>query len=559
MYSFRTLCRKRVQVKASDLFVKCLENEGVKYIFGIPGEETEDILFSLEKSKIKFIPTRHEQGASFMADVWGRVSGQAGVCLSTLGPGATNLVTGVADANSDKSPVVAISAQAGLTRLYKESHQYLNLFELFRPITKWNTTIASPHVIPEVVRKAFKMAESEKPGATHIEFPEDIAGQETEGKPIAAIRVRRPDPDTQAVSDAIDILKKAKCPLIIAGNGAVRKPCSEQMIAFAKNYNIPVVHTFMGKGTLLDSMPQSLFTFGFGFRDIVMDAIDQADVVLAIGYDIAEYAPDKWNPNKSKKIIHIDFLPSEVYAHYQPVVEIVADIAATLKDLNHKFSSEGKHFDDNWYIPVRQRIIKDIAGYDPKKGSFTVPGVLNILNEVMQRDDLLISDVGTHKIWIARNFSATCPNGCIISNGLASMGIALPGAIAASLHNPERRIVAVMGDGGFLMNSQELETAKRLNVGFIAIVFNDNDYGLISWKQQMSKGRTTGTKITNPDFKMYAQSFGIKSYIPKSASEFKKQILNSLKKRELCIYEIPVNPRVNNELITKLNAMKRGR
>jgi len=542
-------------LKGSDLFVKCLENEGVPYIFGLPGEEMEDILFSLEKSSIKFIPTRHEQGAAFMADMWGRLSGQAGVCLSTLGPGASNLVTGVADANLDKSPLVAISAQAGLQKLHKESHQYLDLVELFAPITKWNGAISNVQVIPEVVRKAFKMAESEKPGATHIEFSEDVAAMETEGEPILSKRVRRPDPDDSALEEAVTLLKKANFPMIIAGNGAVRKLASQQLTELVKKHNIPVAHTFMGQGAVLDSQAQSLFSIGFGFRDIVMDAVDRADVVLAVGYDIAEYAPDAWNPKKTKQIIHIDFTPAEVYTHYQPKVEIVADIPATLKALNQKLDGN-VCFNDSWYQPIRERIIEDRKSYVLHEGAgFTVPGVLNILQSIMRNDDLLISDVGSHKIWIARNFSACCPNGCIISNGLASMGIALPGAVAAALHSPDRRIVAAMGDGGFLMNSQELETAKRLNLGFTVIIFNDNDYGLISWKQQMSRSRSTGTKITNPDFKAYAESFGIKSYRPSGVRELTEKLMRSLSLKELCVFEIPIDVSVNQELIKKLEIM----
>jgi len=540
-------------MKGSDLFVKCLENEGVKYIFGLPGEEMEDILFSLENSSIQFIPTRHEQGAAFMADMWGRLSGQAGVCLSTLGPGATNLVTGVADANLDKSPLVAISAQASLKKLHKESHQYLDLVELFRPITKWNSTIQNVQVIPEVVRKAFKMAESEKPGATHIEFSEEVAGMEAQGEPILSKRVRRPDPDHEALQEAVSLVTKAHFPMIIAGNGAVRHGASEQLTELVKNHRIPVVHTFMGQGAVLDSQPQSLFSIGFGFHDIVMDAIDQADVIISVGYDIAEYAPDAWNPHQDKKIIHIDFTPAEVYTHYQPHVEIVADISATLKALNEKLKNASLASDGSWYFPVREAIIKDRESYTLSEGqAFTIPGVLNIMQSIMGHDDLLISDVGSHKIWVARNFSACCPNGCIMSNGLASMGFALPGAVAASLFFPHRRIVAVMGDGGFLMNSQELETAKRLKVDFTTIIFNDNDYGLISWKQQMSRGKSTGTKITNPDFKAYAESFGIKSYCPVGVKELAEQLKQSLNARELSVFEIPIDTSVNQELIKKL-------
>ncbi len=546
-------------MKGSDLFVKCLENEGVEYVFGLPGEEMEDILFSLEKSSIKFIPTRHEQGAAFMADMWGRLSGRAGVCLSTLGPGATNLVTGVADANLDKSPVVAISAQARMARLHKESHQYIDLVDLFRPITKWNGTIALGQTIPEIVRKAFKMAESEKPGSTHIEFSEDMAAMDVEALPIVSRRVRRPDPDNAALKEAAALLKASRYPLIIAGNGAVRKMASKELTAFVKKYNIPIAHTLMGQGAVLDGERQSLFSIGFGFRDIVMDAVFQADLVLAVGYDIAEYAPDAWNPKKDKKIIHIDFTPAEVYAHYQPNVEIVADIPATLNALMKILENEKLSVEGQWYLPVRQRIIADRESYALRDGQpFTVPGVLNILQSLLCDDDLLISDVGSHKIWVARNFSACCPNGCIVSNGLASMGIALPGAVAAALQSPGRRIIAVMGDGGFLMNSQELETARRLNLGFIVIIFNDNDYGLISWKQQTSRGYSTGTKLTNPDFKLYAESFGIKGYKPGCLRDLTDQLRQSLASKELCVFEIPIDVSVNRELIEKLNVAQKG-
>jgi acetolactate synthase-1/2/3 large subunit len=544
-------------MKVSDLFVKCLENEGVEYVFGVPGEEIEDLLFSLEKSSIKFIPTRHEQGAAFMADVWGRVTGKAGVCLSTLGPGATNLITGVADANLDKSPVVAITGQGGLYRMYKESHQYVDIMNLFRPITKWNSSISSPEAVPEVIRKAFKMAESEKPGATHIELPEDVAEMDSDAQPIPVVTVRRPDPDTKALHDTITLLKKAKKPVIIAGNGAVRKPASQQLSVFVQKHNIPLVNTFMGQGAISDDSPQSLLTIGLGFRDIVMDAMEAADLVLTVGYDIAEYSPDKWNPKKNKTIIHIDFTPAEVYTHYQPVIEIVADIGATFRELNQQIGEKPLNF-DSWYTPIRRRILADIQSYTLKEGQpFTVPGVLNLLRSIMADEDLLISDVGSHKMWIARNFPVNFPNGCLISNGLASMGFALPGAVAAALYEPGRRIVAAMGDGGFLMNSQELETAKRLGLAFTNIIFNDNDYGLISWKQQMAKGRSTGTRLTNPDFKKYAESFGIKGYCPKNLRELRQQLKDAISSRELCVMEIPVDPSVNFKLIEKLKTRKK--
>ncbi len=536
-------------MKVADLFVKCLENEGVQYVFGVPGEENEALLFSLERSSIKFIPTRHEQGAAFMADVWGRLTGKAGVCLSTLGPGATNLVTGVADATLDKSPLVAITGQSGLNRIHKESHQYLDVLRMFRPLTKWNAAILTPDEVPEVVRKAFKIAESEKPGATHIELSEELARLASDRQPIPPVRVRRPDPDAEAIAQAVALLKRAQKPLIIAGNGAIRKLASGELRKFVDHYHVPVVNTFMGQGAISDDSPESLYTIGLSSRDIVMDAVDQADLIIAVGYDIAEYAPDAWNPRMDKTIIHIDFTSAEVYAHYQPAVEVVADISAALRALNHGLDGSDLSFDPAWYAPIRRRIEADFKSYDLKDGEpFTVPGVLNILRELMGDDDLLISDVGAHKLWIARNFPVNCPNGCLISNGLASMGIALPGGIAAALQNPNRRIVAAMGDGGFLMNSQELETAKRLGVAFTVIIFNDNDYGMISWKQKLAHGRSTGTRLTNPDFKVYAQSFGIRGYQPETLAELRYHLQEAITSHELAIVDIPVDPSINSRL-----------
>jgi acetolactate synthase-1/2/3 large subunit len=543
-------------MKVSDLFVKCLENEGVRYVFGLPGEENEEILFSLDRSSITFVPTRHEQGAAFIANVWGRLTGKAGVCLSTLGPGATNLMTGVADANLDKSPVVAITGQAGLTRLHHESHQYLDIVNMFRPIVKWNTSISSPESVCEVVRKAFKVAEFEKPGAAHIELSEDMAKQKARVRktPLVPERVRRPSPDYKAIDQTVTLLKQSRRPLIIAGNGAIRKLASKHLTAFIEKYKIPVACTFMGKGAVSDKMEQSLFAIGLGFRDYILEAVETADLILIVGCDIAEYDPEKWNPKGDKNIIHIDFVTAEVYTHYNPKVEVIGDISGTLWELHSKLAGQSPGFDTEWYKPIRERILKDIESYNLKEenGSFTIPGTLNIIRELMDDCGLLISDVGSHKLWIARNFPTYCPNGCIISNGLASMGISLPGAIAASLVDPARQVVAAMGDGGFLINSQELETAKRLGVGFTVVVFNDNDYGLISWKQNINKGRSVSTHINNPDFKAYAESFGIKGFRPQTLKELKEVLQTAICSRELSVVEVPVNQRVNSELFEKL-------
>lgn len=541
-------------MKVSDLLVECLEAEGVRYIFGVPGEETEDLLFSLEGSRITFVPCRHEQGAAFIADVWGRLTGDAGVCLATLGPGATNLVTAVADANLDKAPLVAITAQGSLDRLHHESHQRLDIVQMLAPITKWNGAVYDPRVLPEIVRNAFKLAEAEKPGATHIELAEDVAGMDLAAgvRPLPGHPVPRPEASRDTIAAIAALLGKAERPLVIAGNGAIRGHANQALTRLAEGRGIPVVATFMGKGAISDRSPESLFCIGTGFKDYVREATGAADLVLTIGYDIAEYAPDRWNPDGDKRIVHIDVAPAEVYGRYQTAVEAVGDIPATIEALDVRLGLTSVAFDRGWYEPIRQRIREDIASYDLQGAPFTIPGGLNLIRQVLPDDGLLISDVGSHKVWIARNFPTYCPNGCIISNGLAAMGIALPGGIAAALAQPGRSIVAAMGDGGFLMNSQELETARRLKVGFTVVVFNDNDYGLISWKQGMSRAHSTGTRIGNPDFRAYAQSFGIKAERPESVEELRGALEEAIRSRELRFIEIPVDPGVNRELVAKL-------
>ncbi len=541
-------------MKVSNLVVKCLEAEGVRYVFGVPGEETEDLLFSLEESKqIRFVATRLELGASFMADVYGRVTGKAGVCLSTLGPGATNLITGTADAHLDKSPLVAITGQGSSARTHKESHQNLDIVSMFRPITKWNASIQNPNAVTEVIRKAFKLAEMEKPGATHFELPEDIAKMQCGLLPIQPIRIRRAAPDYKAMDIAFGLLKNAKTPIVLAGNGAIRKMASKHLREFVAQTDIPVISTFMGKGAISDKDDHSLFALGLQTRDYGMHALDKADLVISIGYDIAEYDPQFWNPDKDKKIIHIDFQPAEVYEYYQPEVEIISDVSAALWSLNNMVADEKLTFDKNWYQPLRRKIIEDFESYRLNDGDdFTVPGALHIIREIMNPGDILISDVGSHKMWIGRNYPVYEPNSVIISNGLASMGIALPGGIAAKLALPDKQVATVMGDGGFLMNSQEIETAARIGVGYAIIVFNDNDYGLISWKQTGHTGKSFGTRLTNPDFKKYAESFGIKGYAPKTLAELKDDLREAITSEELCLVEITIQPKVNYELTEKL-------
>jgi acetolactate synthase-1/2/3 large subunit len=412
-----------------------------------------------------------------------------------------------------------------------------------------------------VVRKAFKIAEIEKPGATHIELSEDVASQEVPDSlsPIKPKRVRRPASDYKAIGQTLERLKSAQKPLVLAGNGAIRKLASKHLTEFVTRHNIPVVSTFMGKGAVSDRLGQSLFSIGLGFKDFVLEAVEESDLVLAVGYDIAEYPPQRWNPDGKKPIIHIDFDPAEVYTHYDPDVEVTGDISAALWELNEKLDSSDLNY-TNWYEPIRKRIRDDINSYRLKEGDpFTVPGVLLELRELLKDDALLISDVGTHKMWIARNYPTYCPNGCIISNGLASMGISLRRGIAAELLNKGRQIVSAMGDGGFLMNSQELETAKRLGAGYINIVFNDNDYGLISWKQYQHRERSVSTRIQNPDFKKFADSFGISGYRPEKLDDLRSTLKHAIEQQEMCLIEIPISTHVNNELTDKLKSWWRNR
>lgn len=527
-------------MKASDLLVACLEREGVEYVFGLPGEELEDLLFSLRDSSITFVPVRHEQGAAFMADVHGRLTGEAGVCLATLGPGATNLVTGVADANLDKAPLVAITGQGGLERLHKESHQAINIVNMLAPITKWNTQISDPDTINESIRKAFKLAEYEKPGATHIEFPEDIAALETETEPLPQReRVRRPDPDIPSINRLQERLDTAERPLIITGNGAVRTDAAEQLRTLVELTEYPVAATYMGKGAVSDADPHSLMTLDSGEHQEASEAINKADLIITVGYDIAEHDPAGWNPKGDATIVHIDNEPAEVYQHYNPDLEIVADLAATLRELTDRCAAIDAGCNPDWYRDLREHILEDVTRKPNDDEPFTVAGVLPYLREVMADEDVLLSDVGTHKMTIAQNYPTYRPNTCIISNGLAAMGIAVPGGIAADLA-VDANVVAATGDGGFLMNAAELDTATRLDCGYTILVFNDNDYGLISAKQTAHTGEHFGTELTNPDIVAFAESFGIDAYRPDDWSALESALTETVPTPEMALIELPL-------------------
>ena len=499
-------------MKTSDLFVRCLELEGIEYVFGVPGEENADFVMSLKQSdKIRFILTRHEQGAAFMAEAYGRLTGQPAGCLGTLGPGATNLLTGVANANMDHAPLLVLTGQGSTARMHKESHQIMDVIGMFRPITKWTTSIIQPAALPEIVRKALRLARSEKPGAVHLELPEDIAKRETDAEPIAPIRFRRPVPDAEQVDLAFDMLVRARCPVILAGNGCIRIRASQQLRMFCDATGVGVLSTFMAKGCVDMDEDYCLFTIGLGTKDLVTRAIDEADVVLTLGYDMVEYHPQLWNPDGSKTIIHADFEPAEIDFHYHPDVELVGDLAQTLAMLNERTRAHGPmDWDLGKTSRVRKGMLEEFALHkdDDAVGKLKPQKVLWDVREAMGPEDVVLSDVGAHKMWIARHYHCHEPNTCLIPNGFCSMGFALPGSIAAHLVHPNRNILAICGDGGFLMNVQEMETAKRLNADITAMVWVDGGYGLISWKQEQEFEQHTVLEFGNPDWMKLATAFG---------------------------------------------------
>ena len=544
-------------MKAAELLVRCLENEGVDLVFGLPGEETLELTDALLGSRTRFIEARHEQGAAFMADVYGRLSGKAGVCLSTLGPGATNLLTGVADAFLDRAPLVAITGQASLNRRHKESHQYIDVMSMFKPVTKWSASIPKAEVIPEAVRKAFKIAQTEKPGATHLELPEDVAeeqiGDASQLQPLFVQAPVMPEPSPAQVARAVRTISGAQRPVILAGNGVIRSRAHEAVRQFARRMHIPVLHTFMAKGTLPDSEPLSLYTIGLLARDYTTAVMEQADVVIAIGYDFVEYAPCFWNPHRDKRIVHIDGSPAEVDEHY--IVEV-----GLLGDLRHSLDLIGAAvppFDLSW-PSLSRKIVLD--GFEAElAGSPSWPlrpqHLMRELRAALRPDDLVVCDVGAHKLWMARMFPCEVPNSCIISNGFAAMGIAVPGAIAAKLSFPERRVVAVTGDGGFLMNSQELETAVRLALPLVVLVWRDNGYGVIRWKQQLRFGRTSAVEFGNPDLVQYARSFGAIGYRVAEPSELRPVLEKALKSKVPAVIDCPVDYAENLRLTERLQAL----
>lgn len=523
----------------ADLLVECLEQEGVKYIFGIPGEENLDLMNAIEKSSIRFITTRHEQGAAFMADVYGRLTGKTGVCLSTLGPGATNLVTGVADANLDGAPVLAITGQMATDRLHLTAHQYLDLEKVFEPITKRTKQILRPDTVPEIVRIAFKYAESEKPGAVHIDLPVNIAKAPAQGMPMRRVAPEKGIASFKSIERAARKISSAHRPVILAGYGAVRDGASRAITDFATELRIPVVNTIMAKGIIPFDNPYSMWTIGIPQKDYVNEIFNEADTIITIGYDIVECFPRKWNENNDHKIIHIGTQPAHINRRYQPEVQVVGDTSDSLYEILRRSDRETE---PDYALEMRRIIKEDHDQYEHDEAFPVKPQrILHDVRKVMGEDDIVISDVGAHKMWIARHYNCYKPNTCIVSNGFATMGIGVPGAIAAKLANPHKKVMTITGDGGFMMNMQELETALRIGVNFVTLIWRDGGYGLIKWKQMDQFGRTCYTDFTNPDFVKLAEAMGAKGYRVEKAEDLTPMLEDAFKQNVPAVIDCPVD------------------
>ena len=545
---------------ASELLVRCLEEEGIEIIFGLPGEENADFMMALEKSeKIRFVLTRHEQGAAFMAEAYGRLTGNPAGCLSTLGPGATNLITGVADANMDRAPMIVLTGQGSTDRLHKESHQIMDTVSMFKPVTKWATSIYNPDTIPEIVRKAVRISRSEKPGAVLIELPEDIARETTSSEPITPRRYRRSVPDEEVIEEASRLITQSEQPLIIAGNGCIRKRASAELRRLCDLSKIGVVSSFMAKGCVDMNAEYCLFTIGLGARDRIAEVIDSADLIITLGLDMVEYPPKLWNTDSAKPIIHADFLPAEIDENYHPTLELIGDLAKTISAIKDRLEEKNFQVTERAvYLSCRQNLLSDFSEYDSDSDRETIrpQQVLSLVRKSLGPKDILLSDVGAHKMWIARHYHCHEPNTCLIPNGFCSMGFALPAAIAASIVEPKKRILGIAGDGGFLMNLQEMETARRLNSNLVMMVWEDKAFGLISWKQEDSYGRHTDLSFGNPDWLELASAFRWQGAHVKNSDELRERLESALETSGPSLLVLPIDYRENQVLTKKLNDLQ---
>ena len=538
----------------AQLLVQCLENEGVEFVFGLPGEENLDVIDALADSPIRFVTTRDERGAAFMADIYGALTGRAGVCLATLGPGALNLVLGIADAQLDSHPLVALMAQAGLNRVYKESHQVVDLVALYRPITKWGDMITLRDAAPEMVRKAFKQAQTERPGATFVVLPEDVAVLPTEARPLKVNTPRDPSPSDDQVQRAAQVLGQASHPVVLAGAGVARDHAVEALRRFSERLSIPVATTFQGKGAIPDDHPNALGTIGFMVRDYANFGFDRSDVVVAVGYDIVEYAPARWNPLGDKRIIHVHRSVAEVDANYPLEVGLQGSIGEALDAIGEETPARPTMTD----APPVKDLLREEWDRGAADDSFPMAParIVHDVREAMGRHDIVLCDTGAAKMWMARLYPTYEPNTCLLSNGLATMAFALPGAIAARLVRRDRKVLAVVGDGAFLMSAAEIETAVRERVPLVVLVWVDGGYGLIGWKQDLHFGRRSAVSFGNPDFEQLAASYGATGHQIREAGELLPTLRTALASDGVTVIACPVDYAENALLVERLGELE---
>jgi acetolactate synthase I/II/III large subunit len=535
-------------MKASDLFVRQLEEEGVEYIFGLPGEENLDFLESLRTSKIKLIITRHEQSAAFMAATYGRLTGKAGVCFSTLGPGATNLMTGVAHAQLIGAPFVSISGQKAIRENRQARFQLIDVVSMMRPITKDSISIVDPGTIPTVLRNAFKLAQAERPGAVHVELPEDVAASQVEAKVQKPGLVRRPAPDPKALIRAANLINRSKNPLVILSSGANRNLITRQLMQFIENTGIYAAHTQMGKGVLSDASMYSLYATGIHGRDYVNCGIDRADLIITIGYNIVEYPPYVWNGGLDKKIINIDFVEAEVDKYYNPDIEVVGDVADSLLRLGELVETRNE---GDMSRAMRAFLNKKLSLDTEKHYPLTPKEVVHQVRSVLSHEDIVTLDNGIYKLWFSRLYRTYKPNTFLLDNALATMGAGLPAAIAAKIVCPDRKVLAVVGDGGFMMNSREIETALRCKTPVVVLILNDNAYGFIKWEQQAKGFPDFGLDYGNPDFVKYAESYGAVGMKVGKEDSLAEALRKAFSLDTVVLVECPIDYSVNYETFSK--------
>ena len=535
-------------MKASDLFVKALEEEGVEYIFGIPGEENLDLLNSLKDSSIKLILTRHEQAAGFMAATYGRLTGKSGVALSTLGPGATNLVTAAAYSQLAAMPMVMITGQKPVKHSKQGKFQILDVVDMMRPLTKYTHSIVSGNDIPSSIREAFRISQEERPGAAHLELPEDVAGEEAESQPLPCSRARRPVAEGKAIKQAVEMIEKAKNPLLLIGAGSNRKMPARMLRAFVDKTQMPFISTQMGKGVLDERDPLFLGNAALSANDFLHRAIAKADLIINVGHDDIE-KPPFFMEQDSFQVIHINFLTAEVDPVYFPQLEVIGDIANSIWQINERIMPQGS-WDFSYSLKVKKAVDAHLLeGADDPRFPMLPQRFVADVREAMPSNGIIALDNGVYKIWFARNYKAHEANTVLLDNALATMGAGLPSAMGAHMVFPKRKVMAICGDGGFMMNAQELETAVRLKMNLICLILRDNSYGMIRWKQANLGFEDFGLEYGNPDFVKFAECHGANGYRVEKTEDFVPLLKKCNDTPGVHIVELPVDYSENDRIL----------